>query len=408
MIALIEVLVAGGHAYTAEGTTWFDVSTWPAYGRLGGYDNAAMRNPGRRAGRNPRRSPPAQSAGLRAVAAVGARRAVLGLTVRTGPSRLACRVQRHVDEPARGRDRSSRRWQRSDLPAPRVRDGSERGRRQPPIREALDALRDGRLRRHQDVEVAGQSRVRQRPLQGQRPGCGPPRPDGAPLSRRLGMARRRCRRERGPARGSQRVGAAARHIRRVRPCPLCAVGCATRSTTTSTHPGPGPCWPRWPTPCSRAASTTPHRAVLAELCALCGIALEPRSAVARPAVISLYDTLTGEVRPLTLREEGQGGAVRLRPDRLRPSPPGPRPLGPHLRRAAPLPGVAGPRRAPRGQHHRHRRQHHQPGPRRGQHRARGGRRVGGRSTSTPWPGSECSTPTSGPEPPNGSPRWSTS
>ena len=43
MIALIEVLVSGGHAYTAEGNTWFDVSTWPAYGRLGGYDTAAMR-----------------------------------------------------------------------------------------------------------------------------------------------------------------------------------------------------------------------------------------------------------------------------------------------------------------------------------------------------------------------------
>ena len=43
MIDLIGVLVSGGHAYTAEGTTWFDVSTWPGFGRLGGYDTAAMR-----------------------------------------------------------------------------------------------------------------------------------------------------------------------------------------------------------------------------------------------------------------------------------------------------------------------------------------------------------------------------
>ncbi len=43
MIALIEVLMAGGHAYTAEGTTWFDVSTWPGFGRLSGYDTADMR-----------------------------------------------------------------------------------------------------------------------------------------------------------------------------------------------------------------------------------------------------------------------------------------------------------------------------------------------------------------------------
>ena len=43
MVALIEVLAAAGHTYTAEGTTWFDVSTWPGFGRLGGYDHAAMR-----------------------------------------------------------------------------------------------------------------------------------------------------------------------------------------------------------------------------------------------------------------------------------------------------------------------------------------------------------------------------
>ena len=43
MVALIEDLTAAGHAYTAEGTTWFDVSTWPSFGRLGGYDDDTMR-----------------------------------------------------------------------------------------------------------------------------------------------------------------------------------------------------------------------------------------------------------------------------------------------------------------------------------------------------------------------------
>ena len=42
MVALIGRLVAAGHAYTAEGTTWFDVSTWGDFGRLGGYDDATM------------------------------------------------------------------------------------------------------------------------------------------------------------------------------------------------------------------------------------------------------------------------------------------------------------------------------------------------------------------------------
>ena len=43
MVALIEDLVAAGHAYTVEGTTWFDVSTWSSFGRLGGYDDDTMR-----------------------------------------------------------------------------------------------------------------------------------------------------------------------------------------------------------------------------------------------------------------------------------------------------------------------------------------------------------------------------
>ena len=43
MVALIEDLVAAGHAYPVEGTTWFDVSTWSSFGRLGGYDDDTMR-----------------------------------------------------------------------------------------------------------------------------------------------------------------------------------------------------------------------------------------------------------------------------------------------------------------------------------------------------------------------------
>ena len=42
MVALIADLSAAGHTYTADGTTWFDVSTWPSFGRLSGYDDATM------------------------------------------------------------------------------------------------------------------------------------------------------------------------------------------------------------------------------------------------------------------------------------------------------------------------------------------------------------------------------
>ena len=43
MVGLIEQLDAAGHTYTVEGTTWFDVSTWDDFGRLGGYNEATMR-----------------------------------------------------------------------------------------------------------------------------------------------------------------------------------------------------------------------------------------------------------------------------------------------------------------------------------------------------------------------------
>ena len=43
MVDLISDLTVAGHTYTVEGITWFDVSTWPGYGSLGGYDQANMR-----------------------------------------------------------------------------------------------------------------------------------------------------------------------------------------------------------------------------------------------------------------------------------------------------------------------------------------------------------------------------
>ena len=42
MIDLITRLEAGGHTYTVDGTTWFDVSTAPEFGQLSGYDHDTM------------------------------------------------------------------------------------------------------------------------------------------------------------------------------------------------------------------------------------------------------------------------------------------------------------------------------------------------------------------------------
>jgi L-cysteine:1D-myo-inositol 2-amino-2-deoxy-alpha-D-glucopyranoside ligase len=42
MIALIGRLAEAGHTYTVEGTTWFDVATWPGFGELSGHGEATM------------------------------------------------------------------------------------------------------------------------------------------------------------------------------------------------------------------------------------------------------------------------------------------------------------------------------------------------------------------------------
>ena len=96
-------------------------------------------------------------------------------------------------------------------------------------------------------------------------------------------------------------------------------------------------------------------------------------------------TVEGHAAPVRHREgrrgrlrtegTGQGVDVRLRAHRLRPAAPRPRPVLAGVRRAAPLPRVERQRGHLRLEHHRCRRQHHQPGAVRGAQRGRGGRRV---------------------------------
>ncbi|NNK91081.1 MAG: cysteine--tRNA ligase [Acidimicrobiia bacterium] len=43
IVDLLELLIAGGHTYTIDGTTWFDVTTAPGFGSLSGYDEPTMR-----------------------------------------------------------------------------------------------------------------------------------------------------------------------------------------------------------------------------------------------------------------------------------------------------------------------------------------------------------------------------
>ena len=107
---------------------------------------------------------------------------------------LAHRVLGDGDARARPDPRPPRRRHRPHLPAPRVRDRAERVAHRRAVRAALDALGDGQLRGREDVEVARQPRVRQRPAEGRRPARDPPRADAPPLPLGFRVVRHRSRR----------------------------------------------------------------------------------------------------------------------------------------------------------------------------------------------------------------------
>ena len=99
MVALIETLLERGHAYrTDDGSIFFRIASWPAYGRLARLDPEQMRV-GERVeadeyaqGRRPR---------LRALEGPEAGRAVVGHGDRAGPAGLAHRVLGDEDAPPR-------------------------------------------------------------------------------------------------------------------------------------------------------------------------------------------------------------------------------------------------------------------------------------------------------------------
>ena len=53
MVALIERLDTAGHVYSADGITWFDVSTWPEFGSLSGLNEESMISLAERRGGTP-------------------------------------------------------------------------------------------------------------------------------------------------------------------------------------------------------------------------------------------------------------------------------------------------------------------------------------------------------------------
>ena len=166
ILTLIGRCSTSGLAYEAGGSVYFDVTTFPGFGRSATstarpcWPLAAEHGgqPGR-----PQQAPPAR---LRAVAAVAARRAVVGVALGTGPTGVAHRVL-GPRPPRAGRDhRRPRRRTRPGLSPPRVRRRPSRSRSPVPVRAPLAARRPGRPGRHQDVQVPRQPGLRGRPAEG--------------------------------------------------------------------------------------------------------------------------------------------------------------------------------------------------------------------------------------------------
>ena len=129
IVALIEELVAAGHAYEAGGDVYFRVSSFDELRRA----LRAPARPDRGAGAEPAEGGPAR---LRALEGdEGGRGHLLGLALGPRPARLAHRVLRDGREDARARVRDPRRRPRPRLPPPR-----ERAR-------AVAGASDGRSRR---------------------------------------------------------------------------------------------------------------------------------------------------------------------------------------------------------------------------------------------------------------------
>ena len=165
MIAMIERLIASGHAYEAEGHVLFHVPSFSEYGALVA---ALARGDDRgRAGRG--RAVQARRRRLRAVEAVERRAAGLGQPVGARPAGLAHRMLGHGRGASRGHDRHPRRRARPQVPAPRERDRPERLRaRRRAARPLLAAQRLSRRRAREDVEVARQRAAGARPARARR------------------------------------------------------------------------------------------------------------------------------------------------------------------------------------------------------------------------------------------------
>ena len=180
IVALIATLLERGHAYrTDDGSIFFRIASWPAYGRLARLDPDQLRV-GERVEADEYAKDDVRDFALWKGPKPG--EPSWETAIGAGPAGLAHRVLGDEHDAPRAVLRHPHRRRRPDLPAPRGRDRPERGRDRPAVRADLAPLRPPPDERREDGQVDRQHRPRRRAARGGRLAAGAAlRPDLGPL-----------------------------------------------------------------------------------------------------------------------------------------------------------------------------------------------------------------------------------
>ena len=186
----IGMVLDRGFAYESGGSVYFDVSKFGSFGSLSHYTDDEMLVLAKERGGNiddPNKRSPLDFVLWHPSAADEP-----SWDTMWGPGSpgLAHRVLGARAARTRHHDRPARRGSRPDLPAPRVRAGSVRGRDRRAVREALDAHGADPQGRREDVEEPRQPRVRRSAPRDLGPAGDPSRDHRTPLPHRVGVGRR--------------------------------------------------------------------------------------------------------------------------------------------------------------------------------------------------------------------------
>ena len=207
ILSLIGAALEGGHAYESGGSVYFSVATFPEFGRISGYDRAHMLVLAAEHGGQP--EDPNKRDPLDFVLWQPSLPDEPAWESRWGPGRPGWHIEcsalvlrelgETIDIHGGGRDLV--------FPHHECETAQSESVTRQALRAAVVPRGPGGFRGYEDVEVAGQPRLRRGPVQGVGPGRSPVGPAGPPLPGGLGLATptRTCR----PPRRAWRCGPAA-------------------------------------------------------------------------------------------------------------------------------------------------------------------------------------------------------